>query len=64
MTPTLAEDIEIDSDAILNASARGWPVGQGPGPGIAEVGGSGGSGASHGGTGGRGTSVSYSNPAC
>ncbi|XP_071498055.1 uncharacterized protein [Diadema antillarum] len=47
-----AGDIEIDQDATVDVSGRGWPAGLGPGLGIFGL--LGGSGASHGGRGGRG----------
>ena len=56
-----AQDIKVDSGALVDVSRRGWPAGEGPSPGIYGV--KGGAGASHGGRGGKGTSVDHSNPA-
>ncbi|PIK33353.1 hypothetical protein BSL78_29826 [Apostichopus japonicus] len=56
-----SKNIEIDHDAVIEVSGRGWSRGTGQGAGKAHS--NGGSGASHGGLAGQGGGVSYSSPA-
>jgi len=57
---TLAVNVTIDTEGLIDAVGRGWKPGYGSAPGIVST--SGGSGASHGGLGGRGNGNTISSP--